>query len=122
MTAIEHEMEGAQRLLVSKFSSERVSRDFFSLYEVAQCVDSGTLRIEIEGRWIEARVEAGLTIVSVVLQVDLLPRSLDLRVVAALGGATEKHGLVDAEACFVILHYNELAELISVDWSTRLYA
>lgn len=98
-----------------------MSEDFFALGEVACCVNAGIFRSDFGGRTVRASVAEGLTVVSVVFQVDVLPRSMHIRVIAALGGATETLGLVEAGECFVLLKYNELGELISADLVDRIY-
>ena len=121
MTHAIQTIESKAQVLVKEFSGAKVSADFYALDEISRDVNDGLFQFELEGRHFEIAKNEELTIVSVVLQVDVLARGTELRVIAALGGAKEKFGLVDAGACFVTLKYNEIGELVSVDFSSSIY-
>ena len=121
MHPVRRSIESAQRLLLDEFSDKKISEDFFALSDVVRDVRAGFLQFDLDGRQIRTPVADGLAVISVVLQNDVLPRCTHVRVVAVLGGASEQFGLVEAGACFVLLKYNELGELISYDYLSRLY-
>lgn len=88
--------------LVERFSDERITRDLNDqLFSGLTSCESVTVELDGLGR-IEIPPNSRHKVCSVTLHRDLVPKSIEVKVICAVGGVErESNGIIDPKYCFV---------------------
>jgi hypothetical protein len=102
--------------LLTLFTDDRITRDLNEqLFQGS--TDGEKISIELEGAVsFEIPANCRHAVCSVVLQSDLIPTALEVRVFCAVGGVkSESCGIIESNICFAVLTYNQAGALITYE-------
>lgn len=108
--------------LAALFPNDRVTRDLNEQL-FADLPAGESLSVELDGALFKIPTMCQHEVCSVVLQSDLIPASVHVRVFCAVGGVKDEScGIIESNICFAVLKYNQDGSLYTYDlYSSQFY-
>ena len=95
----------------------RIKEDIFNFLQAEGELIDDIYFVTTENFVYKVPLDTELEIISCVLQVDIVPDDLEIRVVVAVGGVEkERYGLVSPKICMAKLHYGKEFRFRTIDF------